>query len=379
MVGLGRVFRLTIVPVQTHPHLEENLQRDITALRDKAAGMAGLCEKAVRDALQSLAEGNRKLAYSVVLRDEYIDEAETGLNRMCLEFLARHQPAAGHLRLVFTVIRITKDLERIGDYAESVARQTLVLVGGQRVEVPPKTIELGNLAVHMLHDAAQAFLQADADLAARTLKIEERANDLRSEIIAEVEAMGASGALSRSALGALLTVARRLERVADQAKNVCEEVHYMCTGEFPKHRGPGIFRVLFVDRAHSAWAHLAEAMGKAMRQPRFEFVSAGLAPEPISPATMEFIRQKSLPDAGLAPRMLDQVPDWNSSQMIVFLEPGLEDSLPERKCKAIQLLWSAPPRTDTPAAFEAAFEFLNTNLKELMSVVLEKPQSEIHL
>ena len=107
------------------------------------------------------------------------------------------------------------------------------------MEVPPKAIELGNLAVHMLHDAAQAFLQSDADLASRTLKIEERANELRSEIIAEVEAKGASGALSREAAGALLTVARRLERVADQAKNVCEEVHYMCTGEFPKHRGPG--------------------------------------------------------------------------------------------------------------------------------------------
>src|SRR5271169_455887 len=103
--------------LNSHPHLEETLQRDIDLIRRKVVEMAGLGERALKAALQALVERNRQLAYTVILRDQYIDELETELDRLCLEFLARQQPVAGHLRFVFTVIQINRELERIGDYA----------------------------------------------------------------------------------------------------------------------------------------------------------------------------------------------------------------------------------------------------------------------
>src|SRR5260370_17787985 len=115
-------------------HFEQSLQQDIKFIRKKIMEMAGLAETALKTCVKALVEGNRQLAYSVILRDQYIDELETELDRLCLEFLVRQQPVAGHLRFVFTTIQINKELERIGDYPESIARQVLSLT---RLETPP--------------------------------------------------------------------------------------------------------------------------------------------------------------------------------------------------------------------------------------------------
>ena len=173
----------------------------------------------------------------MILRDQYIDERETELNRLCLEFLVRHQPVAGHLRFIFTAIQINKELERIGDYAESVARQVLAISALEPQPPPAMFIELGELSIRMLREAVQAFLQEDADLALRTMAMEEQANTLRNSINAELTELSRRDRLPAAALTPLMTIARRYERVSDQAKNMCEEVLYMCTGEFAKHKG----------------------------------------------------------------------------------------------------------------------------------------------
>src|SRR5262245_37565815 len=115
------------------PLLDESLQRSIDLIRRKVIEMSGLAEQALKSALQALTEANRTRAYSVILRDQYIDEAEKELDRLCLEFLVRQQPVAGHLRFVYAVIKINNELERIGDYAESIARQSLII---NSVQVP---------------------------------------------------------------------------------------------------------------------------------------------------------------------------------------------------------------------------------------------------
>ena len=104
--GVPLMNPLNIAPkLNTHPHLEESLQRDIDRIRTKVAEMAGLTEQALKASVQALTERSRPFAYSVILRDQFIDELETELNQLCLEFLARHQPVAGHLRFVFAAIQ----------------------------------------------------------------------------------------------------------------------------------------------------------------------------------------------------------------------------------------------------------------------------------
>jgi len=363
--------------------LEESLQRDIEILQGKVAEMATLAERALKASLRALLERNRQLAYSVILRDRYLDELETELNQLCLEFVVRHQPVAGHLRFVFTAIQINKELERIGDYAESIARQVLAV---SALEPPPpygRFTELGELAVQMLRSAVQSFLQRDADLAWRTMAAEERANTMRSEINAELRELTRSGRLPLAALNPLMTIARRFERVTDQAKNLCEEVVYMCTGEFSKHKGADTFRVLFFDSANACLSQIAEAIGKSLRLPHFVFASAGVAPEPLDAGTAQFLAQKGIDVSGLTSKALAQVADWEHYQVIVALNSRAREALPVPPKKTIYFTWPVPdpleaqgPPENAQTALEAAYRALDTHIRELVGAMLEQPQPE---
>jgi phosphate transport system protein len=120
-------------------HFEESLQRDINRIRAKVQEMCNLAERALRDGLAALRDKNRTLAYSVILRDQQIDELEKEVDRLCLEFLVRQQPVAGPLRLAYATIRINLELERVGDYAEAIARQVLTFASMARVSGPCAT------------------------------------------------------------------------------------------------------------------------------------------------------------------------------------------------------------------------------------------------
>lgn len=372
--------------MNTHSHLEESLQRNLEGLRSKVAEMAGLAERALKSSVQALVERNRPLAYSVILRDQYIDELEMELDRLCLEFLVRHQPAGGHLRFVFTTIQTNKELERIGDYAESICRQALALSGLEPQPDYTRFVELGDLALHMLHDAVHAFLHQDADLAWRTMAIEERANTLRNTINAEVAELSRQGKLPTAALNPLLTVARRLERAADQTKNLCEEALFLSTGEFVKHKRAEAFRILFFDSANACLSQMAERIGNALGQPRFVFRSAGVAPQALSEHAAAFMAGKGLPLSGHTSKSLEQVPEWQTFQVIVALGSQARQALPLRSGKIVVFTWTLPdPSTveGTPevmqAAFESAYQTLESNIRELVGAILDEPQAELKL
>ncbi len=163
-------------------HLEATLQRDIDTIRSKVQRMAGLAESALRDSLRALLEKNGQLAYSVILRDQEIDEYEKEIDRLCLEFLIRQQPAAGSLRFVYATIKINLELERIGDYAESIARRGLV-VNSLNLDLNYSDFEaISETSISMLKSSIQAFLEQDADLAKTTMLAQREANRIRDKI-----------------------------------------------------------------------------------------------------------------------------------------------------------------------------------------------------
>ncbi|HEY7921726.1 MAG TPA: PhoU domain-containing protein, partial [Vicinamibacteria bacterium] len=92
--------------------LEESLERDIERIRQQVLEMEALAERALKDCVAALQEGNRQQAYAVILRDQYIDEKEKEIDRLCLEFLVRQQPVGLHLRLAYSTIKINLELER---------------------------------------------------------------------------------------------------------------------------------------------------------------------------------------------------------------------------------------------------------------------------
>jgi phosphate transport system protein len=358
-------------------HYEETLERDIGRIRSTLTEMADLATSALEACVGALVTRNRQTAYAVILRDRRIDELEKELDHLCLEFLIRQQPVARHLRFAYTTIKVNLELERIGDYAESIARQILKL--SNMAATPPlaKFQQLAGLAIPMVRDAIKAFVVGDEKLARDVISREEETDALRSAINAELYQMRQEGHLPQEALNPLLTVARRFERSADQASNIAEEVIYMVTGEYQKHLGGNTWRMIFIDEHNHCRSQMAEAIGNAMQQPNFIFASAGLdAADQIDPGTLEFLAAKGLELPRSKTRRVDQIPNLDAFQIIVALSPEAKRAFP-KPTKAVCLDWSvADPSlvTGDPAtkalAYDGAYHFLSQQISDLCEAVL---------
>jgi phosphate transport system protein len=339
-------------------HLEASLQRDIDLIRGKIQEMARRGEQALTTCLKALQESNRQLAYTVILRDRAIDELEKQVDRLCLEFIIRQQPVAGHLRFVYSTIKINAELERIGDYAESIARQILKLHKYDLKSFHPQFVEIANLSIPMLHAAVKAFVEQDAELARTTMAVEEEVDVLRHKINASLLKAHGENKVPLEALTPLMTIARRIERVSDQAKNICEEVLYICTGESYKHQGAEVIRILFVDQDNACRSQIAEAVANSMAQPKLVFTSAGLDPKPVDPQTVKFLKEKGI-EARPNSKSVQQVPNLEHYQVIIALDPEVKKSLPNTPNKVVTLEWTVKDPckvTGSPAEVQTAYE-----------------------
>jgi phosphate transport system protein len=358
-------------------HYEETLQRDIERIRSKIRRMAGLAEDALKISMRALAERNRQIAYSVVVRDQRIDELEKEIDRLCLEFIVRQQPVAGTLRFAYATIKINSELERVGDYAESIARQ-LVILGGLEFDLPTERFtELAGRAIPMFHSAIEAFLSQDAALARRAMDAEDAIDKLRHQLNADLVSMQQQGRLPLQALAPLMTIVNRFERVGDQAKSICQEVLYMCTGEYHKHSGSDIFRLLFVDEHNSCRSQMAEAIGNSLGQPKFIFASAGLEARAIDPNTIAFLKEKGLDISRNGSKGMDQIPHLDHYQIIVALAKEAQRVFPPPPTKAVCLDWAVRDPSavkGTPAevraAYQETYDFLAAHVQDLVEAVL---------
>ncbi len=275
-------------------HLEASLQRDIDQIVHRVKEMAALVEEALNRSMRSLSELNRQLAYSVILRDQRIDELEKEIDRLCLEFIVRQQPVAKALRFVYAAIKINASLERVGDYAESIARQILVLCSLDAKIPYQRFEEIAAKAVPMLAVAVEVFVTQSPDKAKLVMQSEEEVDRLRYQLGVSLVRMPQSNELPIKALAPLLTIMNRLERTADQAKDICQEVLYMCTGAYLKHPGSDVFRVLFVDDDNSCASQIAEAIGTSLQQPKFVFWSAGMQRKPIDIGAVKYLSERGV-------------------------------------------------------------------------------------
>jgi phosphate transport system protein len=348
--------------------------------------MASLDELALNRAFKAFVSRDRQLAYAVILCDQDVDALETELDRMCLEFIIRHQPAASHLRFVYSASKIVNELERVGDYAESIARQVLFL-SSMQFDVPLDLFsEMANLAVPMLHNSVRAFIDKNPDLARATMAIEPRVNQVRDTLSAELVAWREQGRLPLDALPPLINVARRFERVSDQATNICEEALYFATGEYLRHLPREGFRVLFVDETHGCLSRMAEVIGNRLGSARFTFASAGLAPGPVDPQTIRYLADKGV-DVTIHPsHAVEDIPNLEQVQVIVSLCKGGERALPQRPAKkTVGLDWVVPDPSkalgapgDVRAAYDRAFESLTNHLTDLVQAILGKDERQDH-
>jgi phosphate transport system protein len=357
-------------------HLEASLQQDLDEIRRKVTEMGDLAAGAVEGSVRAVVERNRQLAFAVILRDQYIDEIEKQLDRMCLEFLVRHQPAAAHLRFAYAAIKINLELERVGDYAESIAREAVRLAKVDATLPIERLNQIAKRAVPMLRDAISAFVAQNAELARRTIESDDAVDLLRDELTQEITTTYKDGGLPFEAFSPLVQVIRRLERVSDQARNISMETLYMLTGEYAKHPGSEAMRVLFVDDDNASRSVMAEAIGSSLGERGFVFSSAGLEPRAVDEKAVNFLAKKGIDISRAVPKSLVQVPNYEHQHVIVLLSPELKRQFPRRPRRAVLLEWNVEDpkgfsgsKEEVEKAWEGMYQYIEGQIRDLVAAI----------
>lgn len=355
------------------PHLEESLRRGLDLLQEKLLEMATRAEQAHWDALDALKRMDRQAAYLVIFRDQHIDRLETELDRLCIEFMVRQQPAGRHLRFVFSVVKITKELERVGDYAESVARQVLNLAAAPAPELLARLDQLAGVSLPMFKQAVRAFLDSDPGLARSLIHEEVRADRLRREFDGEVTARCRAQEVSTDAYTPLLTVARRLERVSDQARNICEEALYTAIGEYVKHQESDTFTILFAGEDTSGLPAMAECAAASLKLPVFRFSGIGLKAVPMDPGVMQFLQSRGMDPAGYVPKTADTLREGMEIHVVVAFSAAMREAMEKRFDRSLVVEWKIRPvsgqGTEVTADYEPVLQALDGHIRDLVAAL----------
>ena len=213
-----------------------NFQQQLVALKDKLLAMAALSQQVLSLALEAYLTRDLALCEHVKEIEAAINAAEREVDEFAYDLLAKEQPMAIDLRFILSVIKINGDLERIGDQASNIAQRTQALVGSQQIELPIDIPDMGEKVGIMIRTAIQSLLEADARLAEGVLAMDDEIDDMNRLVQAElVEVMQKQPEISSQALNAII-VSRNLERSADHATNIAEDVIFWVRGSDVRHK-----------------------------------------------------------------------------------------------------------------------------------------------
>jgi phosphate transport system protein len=217
------------------PAVSAHLQREIERLKKQVLSLCALVEDQVQLALRAVLERNETLAAEVEQRDLDIDQREIEVEEECMKTLALHQPVAVDLRLIIATMKINNDLERIGDMAVNIARKAKALVGEPPVEVSFDLGAMWEKTQTMLRDSIDALVNLDVEQATSVCRRDDEVDRMKSEIRVQVEQLIGRHPDRVGPYLRLLAVSRNLERIADLATNIAEDVVYLAEGRIIRH------------------------------------------------------------------------------------------------------------------------------------------------
>lgn len=216
-----------------HRHFEEKLD----LLSEQILQMGGLVEDSIGRALEALVERNSDLARKVVEADKDVDRYELEIDRLCMEILALQQPMARDLRLITTAMKISTDLERIADLAVNVCERAMELNTEPQLKPFIDIPLMARQAQEMVHDSLDAFVKRDARQARQVILRDDELDSRMEQLFRELLTFMVEDPRTISRATRLTFVAKYLERMGDQATNICEQVVYMTEGRVIKHPG----------------------------------------------------------------------------------------------------------------------------------------------
>ena len=213
-----------------------HLKTDLERLERHLLALGARVEDAVRKSIVAFETRRADVALTVIAGDPEIDREEVELEEECLKVLALHQPVANDLRFVAACMKINNDLERIGDLAVNIAERSASLDRELKFKVPDDLRTMTDTAAGMLRKSLDAFVRADSKIAQLVLAEDNEVDDAHRRIIAAmVERMQSSSDQVPNAL-LIVSTSKNLERIADHATNIAEDVVYMVEGEIIRHR-----------------------------------------------------------------------------------------------------------------------------------------------
>lgn len=212
-----------------------HLNRDLENVQRRVLSLASAVEQIVEKSIRALFERDATLARTLMESDTPIDMEENVIEEECLKILALHQPVAVDLRCVAAIVKINNDLERMADLAVNIAERALALAQGPEVPVPATFRQMTDLTNTMVRDSLDAFLKLDVALAKRVCRLDDEVDRYNREIIDHVsEFMKQSPSNVDPGLH-MFSAARQLERIADHATNIAEDVVYLVEGKIIRH------------------------------------------------------------------------------------------------------------------------------------------------
>lgn len=204
-------------------------------LRRRAARMASLVEDMVQEACESVIDANEKLAGRVIRRDNDVDTEEVAVEAEVIRLTALYQPVGSDLRLLCAILKINNDLERIADCAVNAAERARHMERVALTRHRETITEMGTFVRGMLRSAIQSFAVEDVEMARKVFAEEEQVDALYEQTIKQIVAEGATSPEGMAARLDVLSVAKNLERIADHATNIAEDVIFLSTGEIFRH------------------------------------------------------------------------------------------------------------------------------------------------
>jgi phosphate transport system protein len=214
---------------------ETHFQKELKELKENLLRMAALVEEAIRDAVQSLVKRDSDLARKTFEFEDRINKMEIAIDDMCLKLLALRQPMAVDLRFITSAMKITTDLERMGDQAVNIAERTVSLNEDPQLKPYIDIPRMTEIVQSMVRDVLDAFVNSDSKLARSVCGRDDLVDGLNDQVVRELLTYMISDPKTITRAVHLMIVARCLERIADHATNIAEDVIFMVDALVIKH------------------------------------------------------------------------------------------------------------------------------------------------
>jgi len=216
--------------------MTKHLLREIERLKRSILAEGAIVERAIDDSIKSLLSRDQALAKRVIDNDHLIDDMEVRIEEDCLKILALHQPVAVDLRFIVAAMKINNDLERMGDLAVNIAERASYLATQEQVSVPADFEEMAAVTKRMVKESLESLVNSDSELALKVTDEDDIVDNFNRQMFIKVEEeMIQNPKKAKSSLHSL-SASRHLERIADLATNIAEDVIYMISGDIIRHR-----------------------------------------------------------------------------------------------------------------------------------------------